>query len=93
MSAAASDTPPTSPVLARLDARPWTWLVLALLTTALGHMRWGIDVFALLAPIAWLRYLGLVPTRGGRLVFVATFTTAWVLVVAGITTALDFTTG
>ena len=74
-------------ILAPLDARPWTWLVLGLVATAAGHMRWGIDPLAWAAPLAWLRYLSLSTTRVQRLGFGLVFALAWIVTLAGIATA------
>ena len=87
MSTAPSTSTSTWPIIRELDARPWTWLALGLLTTATGHMRWGVDVLAFLAPIAWLRYLSLTPSRRTRLGFFVAYLVAWIIVVAGIVTA------
>lgn len=87
MSTASSKPTSSWPPIRELDARPWLWLVLGLLMTATGHMRWGVDLLAFFAPIAWLRYLSLRPSRRTRLTFCAVYFLAWILVLTGIVTA------
>jgi apolipoprotein N-acyltransferase len=74
--------------------RPHLWLLLGLLATSLGHLRWGVDLLAWLAPIFWLHHLrasAARPTaperRRGVAVFVGVWTLAWILAVLKITSA------
>lgn len=69
------------------DARRRTaWLWLGLLATTLGHLRWGLDLLAWLAPIFWLHHLRALATdsasrtaRVGLLGWAAAFGLAWTL--------------
>lgn len=70
-----------------LERHPWVLLLLGGLATCLGHLRWGIDPIAWLAPIAWLRYLAVTSTWRSRVSFAVVFTIAWTLTVMGIATA------
>lgn len=70
------------------------WLWLGLLATALGHLRWGVDVLAWLAPVFWLHHLRSVAAasstrarRLGLLGWSAAFALAWTLAVLKITSA------
>ncbi len=42
---------------------PWPWLLLGAAATITGHLRWGIDLLAWLAPIAWLHGVRLIAAR------------------------------
>lgn len=58
------------------------WLLLGLVATVLGHLRWGVDLLALLAPIFWLRHLRRVAARPDprdRRRGVGAFLGAWLL--------------
>jgi apolipoprotein N-acyltransferase len=69
----------------------WTLLLLGAAATLIGQLRFGIDVFAWIAPIFWLHYLrktlALEPGRSRRrgvLAFVGVFVLTWVLTVMKI---------
>lgn len=60
----------------------WPWLLLGAVATLLGHGRWGIDLLAWLAPIAWLHYLRetvALPHARARRTGIATFVGVWLL--------------
>jgi apolipoprotein N-acyltransferase len=71
----------------RLDARPWTWLLLGAALVALSQMRFGIGVLAWIAPVPWLRYLRLTSGIRSRVVFGAVVLAAWIVATAKIVTA------
>ncbi|MBL4683027.1 MAG: hypothetical protein JKY37_00445 [Nannocystaceae bacterium] len=48
----------------RLDRHPWAWLGLGAIVLIMSQMRFGLGVFAWVAPVPWLHYLRL--TRGTR---------------------------
>lgn len=72
---------------ATLERHPWIWLVLGTLATVFGHLRWGIDILAWFAPIAWLRYLATTQGWRSRVGFSLVFMLAWNLAVLGIATS------
>jgi apolipoprotein N-acyltransferase len=76
-----------------LGTKPWLWLLLGTLATCAGHLRWGIDLLAWLAPIAWLQALRMtisLPSgrerRLGIAAFAGAWTLAWILTVAKLIT-------
>jgi apolipoprotein N-acyltransferase len=59
-----------------------------------GHLRWGIDLLAWIAPIAWLHYLRLTMARPsarergrGLAVFAGAWTLTWILLLLKLVTA------
>ena len=69
-----------------LERHPWILLLLGALATGLGHLRWGIDPIAWLAPIAWLRYLAITSTWRSRVGFALVFAITWMITMLGIVT-------
>lgn len=74
-------------------ARTSALLLVGFLATVLGHLRWGVDLLAWIAPVFWLHYLRVVaarPTGGERargvLGFCSVWLLAWTLAVLKITT-------
>lgn len=79
---------PTLPsMIARIDRRPWAWLLLGALLVPAAHLRLGIGVLALFAPVALLRFLRLAPGCRARAALVAARVVAWSLAVVKIATA------
>jgi apolipoprotein N-acyltransferase len=67
--------------------RSQVWLVFGLLATLLGHLRWGIDLLAWIAPVFWLHHLRVSAVRSSRrerlagiFAFLGTWVLAWILV-------------
>jgi apolipoprotein N-acyltransferase len=65
---------------------PWPYLLLGALLTIAGHLRWGIEPLAWLAPILWLHALRLRPDARGRIAFASVFVLAWVATLVKIVT-------
>lgn len=62
--------------------RAQLWLVLGLLATTFGHLRWGIDLLAWIAPVFWLHHLRVTaarPSRRERFVGFVAFIGVWML--------------
>jgi apolipoprotein N-acyltransferase len=66
--------------------RAQLWLVLGLLATTFGHLRWGVNLLAWIAPVFWLHHLRLTATRPSRrerfagfLAFLGVWILAWIL--------------
>lgn len=70
-----------------LERHPWVLLLLGAIATSLGHLRWGIDPIAWLAPIAWLRYLAVTAGWRSRVSFAVVFASTWTVTLLGIVTA------
>jgi apolipoprotein N-acyltransferase len=77
-----------------LATHRWPMLLLGAILTFAGHLRWGIDFLAWLAPIAWLHYLRMtmaLPTararRRGLATFAGAWTVTWILTVSKLVTA------
>jgi apolipoprotein N-acyltransferase len=73
-------------------SRSHLWLLFGAIATALGHVRWGIDVLAWIAPIFWLHHLRASAERPspseqrrGVATFVGIWTLAWTFAFLKIT--------
>ena len=71
----------------RLDARPWSWLVLGTVLLVGSQMRFGLGALAWVAPVPWLRYLRLTSGPRSRLLLAMALAIAWTLAVMKIVTA------
>ena len=77
-----------------LATNRWSWLLLGAVLTFAGHLRWGIDLLAWLAPIAWLHYLRMTMSqpdararRRGIAALVGAWTLTWILLLTKLVTA------
>lgn len=74
-------------LVARLDRRPESWLILAVALIAASQLRWGIDVLAWISWVPLLRYTRLRHGLLADLAVIVTTMAAMTLAVVKITTA------
>lgn len=82
-----STNDPEPSLLSRLDARPWTWLLLGAALLVASQVRFGVGALAWVAALPWLRYLRLTSGWRPRLAVIGVGALAWSLAILKIITA------